>query len=75
MTASNGSAGTVNVRHTVCSNPADDCYDMAQGTRKGHSSCSRTRARRPAYGDPHGLELDNTTELDALADHPTAVRT
>ncbi len=53
--------GSVNVRHTVCSNMTDDCYDMAQGyTGKGQFMLAYQGAPASFTLDPHGIELDNT---------------
>ncbi|MCB1554314.1 MAG: hypothetical protein KDJ14_10965 [Xanthomonadales bacterium] len=53
--------GTVNVRHTVCSNMADDCYDMAQGYGgKGQFMLAWQGTPGSFTSDPHGIELDNT---------------
>ncbi len=53
--------GSVNVRHTVCSNMTDDCYDMAQGyTGKGQFMLAYQGTPASFTSDPHGIELDNT---------------
>lgn len=53
--------GSVNVRNVVCSNMADDCFDMAQGYNgKGQFMLAYQGAPASFTSDPHGIELDNT---------------
>ncbi|HRF55426.1 MAG TPA: hypothetical protein PK027_13355 [Aquimonas sp.] len=53
--------GSVNVRHVICSNMADDCFDMAQGYNgKGQFMLAYQGTPASFTSDPHGIELDNT---------------
>jgi hypothetical protein len=53
--------GTVDLRHGICSNMSDDCFDSAQGYRgRGQFLLAYQGNAASFTSDPHGIESDNT---------------